>query len=79
VVVDQTVCVGIGQCEMLEPDVFFINDDAFATVVEGATIERGAAQLVVERCPSGAISIVADDGGIVADDGGIVADDAPGS
>ena len=68
VVVDQSVCVGIGQCEMLEPDVFFINDDAFATVVDGATLELAAAQLVVERCPSGAISIVSDDDGPAADD-----------
>ncbi|MEZ5378056.1 MAG: ferredoxin [Acidimicrobiales bacterium] len=58
--VDDTVCVGIGQCEMLEPDVFFINDDAISTVVDGATLSAERAAVVIERCPSGAISIVAD-------------------
>ncbi len=58
VTVDRDVCVGIGQCEALQPDVFFIDDDAISTVVEGATLGRDEAQLVVERCPSGAIGIV---------------------
>ncbi len=62
VVVDESVCVGIGQCEMLEPDVFRIGDDAISTVAAGATLERAAAETVVERCPSGAISIVEADG-----------------
>ena len=57
--VDTTICVGIGQCEVLEPDVFFINDDAISTVVDGATLPADRAAIVIERCPSGAISIVA--------------------
>ncbi len=56
--VDTTICVGIGQCEMLEPEVFFIDDEAISTVVDGATLPADRAARVIERCPSGAISIV---------------------
>lgn len=55
--VDPDICVGIGQCEMLEPDVFFIGDDAIATVVDGATLPADRAAVVIERCPSGAIGV----------------------
>jgi ferredoxin len=58
VAVDRDICVGIGQCEMLEPTVFFIDDEAISTVVDGATLDLDRARAVVERCPSGAISIV---------------------
>lgn len=60
--VDPEICVGIGQCEMLEPEVFFIGDDAISTVVDGATLPAERAAIVIERCPSGAISIVDESG-----------------
>ncbi len=56
-VVDDTVCIGIGRCEMLEPDVFFVNDDAIAQVSSDVRLARSRANEIVMECPSGAISI----------------------
>lgn len=55
--VDDELCIGVGQCEMLEPLVFRVDDDTgFATVLPGASLARDAAETVVARCPSQAIS-----------------------
>ena len=56
--VDDTVCIGIGRCEMLEPDVFAVNDDAIAEVVGVKRFDRARAEEIVMECPSGALSIV---------------------
>mgnify|MGYP001819883176 CR=1 FL=1 len=57
-VVDADVCVGIGQCEMLEPEVFEYDEDAgLASVRDDATLPRDRADAVVKACPSGAIKI----------------------
>lgn len=57
-VVDEDTCIGIGQCELLEPDVFRLGDeDAISRVVDGAGLPRARALELVDRCPSGAISI----------------------
>lgn len=56
-VVDADVCVGIGQCELLEPDVISIGDSGMAEVADGATLPLDRARAVVERCPSGAVSM----------------------
>ncbi len=56
--VDEDRCIGIGQCELLEPDVFRLGDeDAISRVVDGADLPRARALELVDRCPSGAISI----------------------
>lgn len=60
--VDPERCIGAGQCEMLEPDTFYVDDDSAVASVTGAgllTSERAA--VLIDRCPSGAISIVAGD------------------
>jgi ferredoxin len=58
VTVDEGRCIGIGQCELLEPEVFLLGDeDAISRVVDGATLDRTRALAVVEACPSMAISI----------------------
>lgn len=58
VIVDHDVCVGIGQCEMLEPDVFEYDEEAgLATAEDGATLSTERAATVVKACPSGAIKI----------------------
>ena len=59
--VDGDRCIGIGQCELLEPEVFRLDDEtAISRVVDGATLGRERAAEVVERCPSMAISILED-------------------
>ena len=57
--VDVDRCIGVGQCELLEPDVFELDDDeGISTVVGERRLPRGRADIVIDRCPSGAISIV---------------------
>lgn len=57
--VDHDVCVGIGQCEMLEPEAFEYDEEAgLATAKDGVTLSTERAAAVVKACPSGAIKIV---------------------
>lgn len=59
--VDRDACFGVGQCELLEPTVFRLDDEEeLAEVIGDATLPRDRADKVVDRCPSGAISIVKD-------------------
>ena len=57
-VVDAERCIGIGQCEMLEPEVFRLDDEtAISAVVGDGLLPVERARLAVEKCPSGAIGI----------------------
>ena len=59
VTVDEERCIGGGQCEMLEPDVFLLDDDeAISSVIGSGALPRPRAEVVVHRCPGAAISIV---------------------
>ena len=59
VAVDDERCIGAGQCEMLEPDVFVVDDDsAVSSVIGAGALARERADVVVHRCPGAAISIV---------------------
>ena len=72
--VNPEACMGIGQCEMLEPDVFIVDDEGMAHVVEGSVVTNERALELIDRCPSGAISI----DGNSADDSAGDASDAAG-
>ena len=59
VAVDAVRCIGGGQCEMLEPEVFLLDDDeAVSSVIGSGALPRERAEVVVHRCPGAAISIV---------------------
>ncbi len=59
VAVDADVCIGGGQCEMLEEAIFVLDDDTMISSVAGSgELPRARAELVVDRCPGRAISIV---------------------
>ncbi len=59
VAVDPEACIGGGQCEMLEPEVFLLDDEEIVSSVIGTgTLPRRRAEVVVDRCPGAAISIV---------------------
>lgn len=59
VAVDDEVCIGAGQCEMLEEQTFLVDEDTvIAGVVGTGMLPRERAERVVDTCPSGAISIV---------------------
>jgi len=59
VAVDQELCIGGGICEMLEPGVFELDDDiVISSVISDGLLPRSRADVVVDRCPGQAISIV---------------------
>ncbi len=53
--VDTDMCVGMGMCEIVEPTVFEINDDAISVVIGSALFPADRAEKVMFECPSGAI------------------------
>ncbi len=56
--IDADKCIGSGMCEMLEEAIFVIDEDTNIAQVAGAGVlpaERAA--IVIDRCPSGAISV----------------------
>ncbi len=53
--VDTDICVGMGLCEVIEPTVFEINDDAISVVIGSALFPADRADKVMLECPSGAI------------------------
>lgn len=59
VAVDQELCIGGGICEMLEPEVFELDDDVvISSVISDGLLPRNRAEVVVDRCPGQAIAIV---------------------
>ena len=59
VAVDSERCIGGGQCEMLEPEVFLLDDETvISSVIGPGALPRDRAEVVVHRCPGAAISIV---------------------
>ncbi len=55
--VDDSRCIGGGQCELLADHVFEVDDDSgIAAVLEPGLLARASALELVDRCPSGAIS-----------------------
>lgn len=58
-VVDQERCIGSGSCEMLEEEVFMLDDDTnIAGLVGDGQLPAARALAVIDRCPSAAIRIV---------------------
>lgn len=55
--VDDTICVGMGRCEVVEPDVFEIDDDAISQVIGVSSFTAERAKVVMFECPTGAIKI----------------------
>ncbi len=57
--VDREACIGGGQCELVAPEVFEVDDDeGIAAVIGDGTLPRSVALDVVDRCPGRAIAIV---------------------
>lgn len=60
--VNQDVCIGSGQCEMLEEETFLVDDDTvIAGVIGSAMLPLDRAQKVIDTCPTQAISIAVAD------------------
>jgi len=60
--VDRDSCIGAGQCEMNDEDVFELDDDVLVTVIGDGTLPRDRAVAAADRCPGRAISFVELDG-----------------
>ena len=59
VAVDQELCIGGGICEMLEPEMFELDDDVvISSVIGNGLLPRARAEVVVDRCPGRAIAII---------------------
>jgi ferredoxin len=55
---DVSRCVGVGQCELLEPEIFRVADDTgTSTVISAPILPSQRAEALVDQCPSGAIQI----------------------
>jgi ferredoxin len=54
--VDQDLCVGCGLCTQVCSDVFEMNADGKASVIDGADMSADCVQDAVEQCPVGAIT-----------------------
>ena len=59
--VDAGLCIGVGQCELLEPKIFRVDDDTgTSTIVSAPILPSQRAEALVDQCPSGAIQIDTD-------------------
>lgn len=58
VTVDEETCIGCGVCVSVCPDVFEMNDDNVAIVIDGADCEgSGCCEEAAENCPVQAIVV----------------------
>ncbi len=56
--VDHDLCIGCGLCAEICPDVFEINDDGLAEVLEDADCDdAGCCEEAADACPVDAISL----------------------
>ncbi|MFW2383299.1 MAG: ferredoxin [Acidimicrobiales bacterium] len=62
VAVDSDVCIGAGQCEMMEEETFLLDDvTSISAVIGTGRLPPDRAEAIVNTCPSGAISIVTEE------------------
>ncbi|MGY1734052.1 ferredoxin [Geodermatophilus sp. SYSU D01045] len=57
VTADRELCVGSGQCELLAPDAFEVDDDGAVRVLQETPDDGDAARDAVQQCPTGALSL----------------------
>ncbi|MEX5716848.1 ferredoxin [Geodermatophilus maliterrae] len=57
VTADRERCVGSGQCELLAPEVFEVDDDGAVRVLQPEPDDDAAVRDAVQQCPTGALSL----------------------
>ena len=56
--VNQEVCIGSGQCEMLAEDTFYVDEDTvIAGVIGTGLLPAELAHKLVDTCPSGPLAL----------------------
>ena len=55
--IDQELCIGCGACVNLYPDVFELQDDGKANVINEDRNEKCDCEIAMNSCPVGAIKI----------------------
>lgn len=52
------LCVGVGNCELLQPDHFTVDEETgMAELTGDGAMTSAEAEQLIDRCPSGALSI----------------------
>lgn len=57
ITVDHDLCVGSGMCVAVAPQIFRLNEERQAEVMEGADIPLALAVEAADNCPVGAITV----------------------
>lgn len=58
VALNADLCIGVGNCELLQPQHFRVDDDtAVAELIGDGAMAPADAEAVVDRCPSGALTL----------------------
>ncbi|HOO97062.1 MAG TPA: ferredoxin [Caldisericia bacterium] len=57
VTVDGDTCIGCGVCVSVCPDVFELDDNSVAVVIDGADLSSDCIDEAVENCPVNAIEV----------------------
>lgn len=60
--VDHDICVGFSDCVVSAPEVFFLNDDNLAVVVEPDAVDLDTLKQAAGVCPVSAILLFGEDG-----------------
>jgi ferredoxin len=56
--IDQTICMGVGDCERVAPTAFRLDDDGLSVLLDPSSVTEETLRAVAAACPSGAIQIV---------------------
>ena len=56
--IDAELCVGCGTCEETCPDVFKLDDDGLARVIDASACSECECQEAADTCPEEAITLV---------------------
>ncbi len=59
--IDRAVCAGTANCQFWAPEVFDLDDDNKAVVMDPEAAPEEQVRLAAEGCPTGAISVFRDD------------------
>lgn len=60
--VDRELCIGVGNCVVIAPTVFKLDDQNKAVVLDTSSVDEGTLMEAAESCPENAIIVEDDEG-----------------